>query len=103
MKNAALIARSISALGKPIFSIFAITSSRCAPSVRADGSLKLGPSADAAAAGAEAGDGVDGGFDVVFDVVGPGAAGAAGVCAVADAGVEGALEVDDEAAGAALG
>ncbi len=79
LKNAALIARSISALAKPMLSIFAITSSRCGPRVRADGSLKLGPSADAVAAGAEAGDGVDGGFDVVFDVAGAGAAGGAGV------------------------
>ena len=102
LKNAALIARSISALGKPMLSIFAIASSRCAPRVRADGSLKLAPSADAAAAGAGAGagDGVDGAFDVVFDMAG---AGAAGVCAIAGAGVEGAFEEDEEAAGAALG
>lgn len=84
-----------------MLSIFAIASSRCAPRVRADGSLKLAPSADAAAAGA--GDGVEGAFNVVFDVVGAGAAGAAGVCAVAGAGVEGAFEVDEEAAGAVLG
>ena len=103
LKNAALIARSISALGKPMLSISAIASSRCGPRVRADGSLKLWPSADAAAVGADAGDGVDGAFDVVFDVAGPGAAGAAGVCAVAGAGVEGSFELDEEAAGVALG
>lgn len=84
-----------------MLSIFPIASSRCAPRVRAEGSLKLAPSADAAAAGV--GDGVDGAFDVVFDVAGAGAAGAAGVCAVAGAGVEGAFELDEEAAGAALG
>ena len=41
----------------------------------------------------------------MFDVVGPGAAGTAGVCAVAVAGtgVEGVFEVDEEAAGVALG
>ena len=86
-----------------MLSIFATASSRCAPRVRADGSLKLGASADTAAAGAAAGDGVDGAFDVVFNMAGAGAAGAAGVCAVAGAGVEGAFEVDEEAAGAALG
>ena len=82
-------------------SMFTIASSRCAPSVRADGSLKFALSVGGAAAGA--GDGVDGAFDVVFVVVGAGAAGAAGVCAAAGAGVEGVFEVDDEARGAALG
>ena len=84
-----------------MLSIFAIATSRCAPRVRADGSLKLGPSADTAAAGAEAGVGVDGAFDI--EVARPGAAGAAGVCTVAGAGVERAFEVDEVAAGAALG
>ena len=79
LKNAALIARSISALAKPMLSIFAITSSRCGPRVRADGSLKLGPSADAVAAGAEAGDGVDLGFQLIIKKKGAGAAGGAGV------------------------
>ena len=69
--------------------------------VRADGSLKLAPSADVEAAGAD--DGVDGAFNVVLDVAGAGAAGEAGVCAVAGVGVEGAFEVDEEAVGAALG
>ena len=85
-------------------SIPAIASSRCAPKVRADGSLKLAPSAGAPAG---AGDGVSGAFDVVLDAGAgaAGAAGAAGVCAVAGAGVERAFEDDDEeeAAGAALG
>lgn len=84
-----------------MLSIFAIASSPCAPRVRADGSLKLAPSAATAAAGA--GDGVDGAFNVVFDVAGAGAAGVVEVCAVAGAGVEGAFEVDEEAAGADLG
>ena len=65
--------------------------------------MKLGPSADAAAAGAEAGDGVDGAFDVKLDKAGAGAVGTAGVCAVAGEGVEGAFEVEEEAVGAALG
>ena len=86
-----------------MLSMFAIASSRCGPRVRADGSLKLWPSADAAAGGAAAGDGVDGAFEVVFDVAGPGAAGAAGVCAVAGAGFEGAFEVEEEATAVALG
>lgn len=86
-----------------MLSIFLTASSRCAPRVRADGSLKLAPSADKAAAGGWAGDGVDGAFDAVFDVAGAGAAGAAGVCAVTGAGVEGAFALDGEAAGAALG
>ena len=84
-----------------MLSIFAIASSRCAPRVRADGSLKLGPSAGAATAGADAGVGVDGAFEI--EVAGPGAAGAAGVCTVTGAGVEGVFEVDEVAAGAALG
>ena len=66
----------------------------------ADGSLKLALSA----AGADgAGEGVVGASDVVVLEAGAGAAGAKGVCAVAGAGVVGAFEVDDEAAGAALG
>ena len=99
--KAARIARSTSALGKPMFSRLAIASLRCGPMVRTDGSLKLAPSADAAAAGA--GDGVDGAFDVVFDVAGTGASGAFTVCVIAGAGVEGAFEADEEVAGAAFG
>jgi len=102
LKNAALIARSISALGKPMLSIFSIAASLCAPRVRVDGSLKFPPSVPVDAAGA--GDGVAGAFDVVLDA-GPGAAGGAGVEAAAGAGVEGALAVEApaELAGAALG
>ena len=55
-----------------MLSIFAIAASRCAPSVRADGSLKFPSSVPAEAAGA--GDGVVGGFEVVLDA-GAGAAG----------------------------
>ena len=80
--------------------MFAIASSRCEPSDRAFGSLKAAASAPVAAG---AGDGVAGGFEVVFDA-GAGAAGAAGVEADAGAGVEGAaFGVDADAAGAGLG
>jgi hypothetical protein len=83
-----------------MLSMFAMASSRWDPSVSADGSLKLAPSA----AGADgAGEGVAGAFDVVVFEAGAGAAGGAGVCAVAGAGVDGAFKADDEAAGAALG
>lgn len=65
--KAALIARSISVLGNPMPSIFAMASSRCEPKVSAEGSLKVAPSADGAdgAEGAEgAGEGVAGAFAV---------------------------------------
>ena len=98
------MARSISALGKPILSIFAIAESRCAPRVRADGPLKFPSSVPVAAAGT--GDGVAGAFGVVLDA-GAGAAGGTGVEAGigGGAGVEGALaeEAAEELAGAALG
>lgn len=55
--KAALIARSISALGNPMPSIFAIASSRCDPKVKAEGSLKVGPS-EGGADGAEGAEGV---------------------------------------------
>lgn len=85
-----------------MLSIFAIAASRCAPRVRADGSLKFPSSVPVDAAGA--GDGVAGAFNVVLDA-GAGAAGGAGVEAAAGAGVEGALAAEalDEMAGAALG
>ena len=86
----------MSARGNPILSIFAIAASLCAPRARADGSLN---STDPAAAGA--GDGVAGAFGVVLEP-GAGAAGAAGVWEVG-AGVDGAADVDVEAAGAAFG
>lgn len=62
--------------------------------------MKLAPSA-AEADGA--GEGVAGAFCVVVLEAGAGAAGAAGVCADTGAGVDGAFEVDNEAAGAGLG
>ena len=85
-----------------MLSIFVMAASRCAPRVRAEGSLKLPPSVVVAPAGA--GDGVAGASDVVVEA-GAGAAGGAGVCDVAGAGVDGAAdEVDVElAAGAAFG
>lgn len=62
--KAALIARSISALGNPMFSIFAIASSRCDPRVSAEGSLKVAPSANGADGADGAGEGVAGAFTV---------------------------------------
>ena len=97
LKKAARIARSISALGNPILSILAIASSRCEPG--SDGSLKLAPGA---AVEAGAGDGVAGAFGA-GPGAGAGAAGGAGVEAGAGAGVDGAFEVDEDEAGAALG
>ncbi len=62
------MARSISALGKPMLSMFWMAASRWEPRARAEGSLKLAASV---AAGAEeppgAGDGVDGGFVVMLE------------------------------------
>ena len=102
LKNAALMARSMSTLGKPMLSMFATAAAPASPIASADGSLKLrGGSAVVAGAG----DGVAGALLDVFDA-GAGAAGATGVEAGAGAGVEGALVEDvaaDEAAGAALG
>ena len=57
----------MSALGNPIPSIFAIASSRCDPKVKAEGSLKVGPSED----GADGADGAEG-----AEGVGEGVAGA---------------------------
>ncbi len=62
--KAALIARSISALGNPMPSIFAIASSRCDPKVSAEGSLKAAPSANGADGADGAGEGVAGAFTV---------------------------------------
>lgn len=60
--------------------MFSITASRCAPSVRAEGSLKFPSSVDLPPEGGAAGVGVDGAFMVGFDA-GAGAAGGAGVFA----------------------
>ena len=84
--------------------MLSIASSRCAPSVNAEGSLKLLPSVAVAPLGA--GVGVAGTSDVAVLDAGAGAAGAAGVCAVIGAaGVDGGFEevVAAELAGAVLG
>ena len=82
-----------------MLSMFAMAASRCAPSARAEGSLNSGAAPEDAGG---AGDGVAGALGVGFAEA-TGAAGAAGVFADAGAGVEGALEVEEEVAGAALG
>lgn len=86
--------------------MLATAASRCDPSVRADGSLKVPPSVVEPVAPAGAGDGVAGtSCAEVFDA-GAGAAGGAGVCAVTGTGVAGALEEEevlDALAGAAFG
>lgn len=80
LKNAALIARSISALGNPILSIFATAAARAAPSARVEGSLKCASFVVAAPVVRAAGEGVDGMFAGASDVgAGTGAAGMAGV------------------------
>ena len=85
------MARSMSALAKPMLSMFAMAASRSPPIVRAEGSLKRSPDAWAGA-----GDGVAGAFCVLDE--GAGAAGATGVWAAAGAGVEGAALLVDAAA-----
>ena len=98
------MARSMAARSKPMPNRFVMASSLCAPSVKADGSLKLAPSVVAAALGA--GVGVAGTSGVVVFDAGAGAAGAAGVWAVVGAaGVEGGFEEVGavELAGAAFG
>ena len=84
--------------------MLSIAASRCAPSVNAEGSLKLLPSVAVAPLGA--GVGVAGTSDVVVLNAGAGAAGAAGVWAVGGAaGVDGGFEevVAAELGGAVLG
>lgn len=76
LKNAARIARSISARGNPMLSMFWMAASRWAPRARADGSLKLLLSVVVPAPGA--GEGVAGASDVGLEA-GAGAAGGAGV------------------------
>ncbi len=106
LKKAALIARSMSARGNPILSIFAIAASRCAPSVSADGSLKFPPSVVPPVVVAGAGDGVVGAFpDGVPEAGAAAGTGADGVCTTFGAGVEGGLAEEEalEGAGATLG
>lgn len=103
LKKAARIASSICGLSNPMLSRFEIASARCAPIVRADGSLNCGAGRGVsvivtAAAPAPAGDGVEGTALVEVDDDWAGATGAAGVAATAGAGVAGALEVDGAAA-----
>lgn len=74
-----------------MLSICAMTGSLWAPARRAEGSLKVGASADGWAAPAAAGEGVAGAGCVVA-VDGAGAWGAAGVEAGALEGVEGACD-----------
>ena len=97
LKKAALIAASISVLAKPMLSILAIAALRSSPRVRAEGSSNRrfeGGDADCGA-----GEGVVGTLEMV-EVAGAGAAGTAGDCAGAGAGVEGAALLDDATAGA---
>ena len=93
------MARSISALGKPMLSMFVMAACLWSPRASTDGSLKLAGSVPVAVAVGAAGVGVAGGrFGAEVDAW-AGAAGAEGVCEVAGAGVDGALL--DEAAAAA--
>ena len=88
-----------------MFSRFVTAAARSAPSVNADGSLKLPPSTVVLTVVAEAGVGVDGTSVVGFET-GAGAAGGAGVEATAGAGVDGGGAEDEavlEEAGAVLG
>jgi hypothetical protein len=91
---------SISDLGNPILSKFAIASARSAPTVRADGSLSRVGVSVAVEVAAPAGEGVDG-TTVAVVLAWKGAAGWAGVAVVAGAGVDGALAVDGPATDAA--
>jgi len=88
----------MSARAKPMLNMFSIAASRSPPMASAEGSLKLGPVACVAGAG----DGVAGAFCVELDE-GAGAAGVAGVWAVAGAGVEGAALLDEPATGFGCG
>ena len=84
--------------------MLSIAASRCAPSVNAEGSLKLPPSVAVAPVGAGVGVAGTSG-EAVLDAS-AGATGAAGVCAIVGAaGVDGGFEeaVAAELAGAVLG
>ena len=88
-----------------MLSILEIAASRCAPSVSADGSLKLPSSVFVAPADGAFGVGEVGGFGAGFDA-GAGALGGAGVCATFGTGVEGGFadeDAEEDAAGAAFG
>lgn len=91
------MARSMSALAKPMLSMLAIAASRSPPMVRAEGSLNWVP---AAACCAGAGEGVAGAcWGAVEEAAG---AGAAGVWAATGAGVEGGALLEDAAEGLGL-
>jgi hypothetical protein len=75
LKNAALIAASMSVRANPMLSMLAIAALRSAPRMRADGSSKRRFEGGEAACGA--GEGVTGTLGIV-EVAGAGAAGTAG-------------------------
>jgi hypothetical protein len=85
---AALIARSICVLSKPIDSISAIAAALCSPNASAEGSMKSPPPADAGAGAAGVG---DCGAAAVALGAARGAGGGTGVEATAGAGVDGAF------------
>lgn len=93
------MARSMSALAKPMLSMLAMAASRSPPMVRAEGSLNWRDVSDVCAG---AGEGVAGAFWAVDDE-GAGAAGGAGVWAAFGAGVEGAALLDEAAEGFGCG
>ena len=101
LEKAACIALSMSALRKPILSMFAIAASLWGPSVIAVGSLNVGTSPAGADGTVGAGEGVGGIFEGAEDVVDcVGAEGADGVCAEAELGVDGAALLAELAGGA---
>lgn len=73
------MARSMSALAKPMLSIFSIAAFRWAPRANADGSLKFPPSRVDVVDPAGTGEGVAGTFAVDVLDVATGAGGTAGV------------------------
>lgn len=81
-----------------MLSMFSTAAARSFPIVRAEGSLNV----RSEAVPAPAGDGVAGAFALVVEGAATGAAGTAGVCTVAGAGVDGAGLLD-EAPTAGLG
>lgn len=103
MKKAARIAASICDLSKPMLSISAICAALSAPIARPEVAPEGVDGMTGAAVPAPAGEGVAGMALVVVLVDWAGAAGGAGVEALAGAGVEGGFEVEAAAAGAALG
>ena len=104
--NAALIARSICDLSKPMLIKFVTAAARSAPTVKAEGSLNPPPSVAVVEEVVDAGVGVEGTISGVGLKAGAGAAGGPGVEAIAGAGVEGSCagaDAAEEDAGAVLG